>query len=376
MNITSKGGMTVSLLALSIVMAPATVAQEKTLKVGGRVQIDYTTANLNTPDSSINDTEVRRARLNVSGNYNSSIKYKFEVNKASGKSINVEDAYVQFTPAASKLKIKVGQFKTHNSLDEQTSSRFISTLERSAFTDAFAFDRRVGVSVGTSGSNYTFDAGVFTTNLEVNGGTNEGRAYATRATFNPIKTDETLIHLGVSWRHRKKGDTSSDLRYRQRPYTHVAPSRIIDTGRFAKSDNFFGAETAIIHNNFWASGEYASLSAKGSTANPDANFGGYYGEVGVFFGGKKTYKGGKFNRPKVDKPLGEGGYGAISLVGRYDRVDLQDNIYTGELETLVLGADWWPTKYTRFGINYFNSKAENGSANNGNGIIGRLQFDF
>jgi len=228
-----KGSAAICALFFSLAAADTAAAQDATLKVGGRVMLDYTLGSLDAPDANIDGSEVRRARLNVSGNYGSAIKYKFEVNKASGKSINVEDAYLQFTPSSSKIKIKVGQFKTHNSLDEATSSRFISTLEPYAFTDAFGFDRRVGVSVGTSGSNYTFDAGIFGTNLEQNNGLKEGHAYAARATFNPIKTDETLVHLGASLRVRDQGETASDLRYRQRPYTHVAPSRIIDTGRFA-----------------------------------------------------------------------------------------------------------------------------------------------
>ncbi len=371
-----KGGLAASTLVLCIASSDIAAAQDATLKVGGRVQIDYTLADLSGPDANINDTELRRARLNVSGKYGSALKYKFELNTNSSGDINAEDAYIQFVPADSPFKVKVGQFKTHNSLDEETSSRFMSVIERAAFTDAFSFDRRVGVSVATSGKNYTFDVGAFTTNLENNGGTDEGHAFAARGTFNPVKTDETLVHLGASWRFRSRGDTASDLRFRQRPFTHVAPDRIINTGRFAKSDNFFGAEAAVIHNNIWASGEYATLAANGSGTNPDADFSGFYGEVGVFFGGKKTYKGGKFNRPKVDNPIGEGGMGAVSIVARYDSVDLQDAIYTGELDTIVLGADWWPTKQTRISINYFDADAENGSANSANGLVGRMQFDF
>lgn len=372
-----KGGASAGTLAIAILAISGTAqATDLTAKVGGRVMIDYTLADIDMPDSDISATEIRRARLFVSGNYGDEIKYKFEVNKASGDSIEVTDAYIQFVPEGSKFKVKVGQFKTHNSLDEENSSRFISTIERAAFTDAFGLDRRVGVSVGTSGKNYTFNAGAFTTNLEEDGGTQEGHAFAARGTYNPINTDDMLVHLGASWRYRAKGDTSSDLRYRQRPYTHVAPSRIVDTGRFAKSDNFYGIETAVQAGQFWAAGEYAILDAKGSGANPDASFNGFYGEAGVFFGGKRTYKGGKFNRPKVDNPIGEGGYGALSLVLRYDQLDIQDNVYQGKLDTLVLGADWYPTKYTRFGINYFDSDAENGTADKGRGVVARLWFDF
>lgn len=351
-------------------------AQDATIKVGGRVMLDYTIADLDTPDSTIRDSEVRRARLFASGTYGSSVKYKFEFNHSTGGGIELTDGYVQFVPKDSKFKVKVGHFKTHNSLEEETSSRFISTIERGAFTDAFELNRRVGVSVNMSGSNYGIDVGAFGTNVETEGGPDEGYAFAGRGYYNPIKADDTLVHLGASWRYREQGESQSDLRYRQRPYTHVAPDRIVNTGRFADSDSFYGAEVSVLKDNIWATGEYALLSANGSGANEDADFSGGYMEAGIMFGGRKTYKGGKFNRPKVDNPIGEGGMGALALVARYDTIDLQDGPYFGKLDTIVLGADWWATKQTRLALNYFNVDAENGSAKSGSGVVGRLSFDF
>ena len=106
-------GAGVSFATMAMVLCETSWAADKTIKVGGRVQVDYTTADIDTPDTNINDTEIRRARLNVSGKYGSNIKYKFEINKASGKSVKVEDAYIQFVPSNSKVKVKLGQFKTH-----------------------------------------------------------------------------------------------------------------------------------------------------------------------------------------------------------------------------------------------------------------------
>jgi len=257
----------------------------------------------------------------VSGKLNSKWSYKVETTidtESDGFNLILEDAYVQFKPGIGNWALIVGQDNTTVSMAEQTSSLFSSVYERAAITDAFGFSRRLGVI----------------------------------------------------------DDDNSDLRYRQRPFTHVAPSRIVNTGRFAKSDNTFGVEAAATTGKLWAAGEASILKANGSGANPDANFGGYYGEVGVFFGGEKVYKGNKFNRPKVDKPFGQGGYGAASFVARYDSLDLQDAIYTGKLDTVILGADWWPTRNTRLGINYFNADAENGSADKGEGFVARAQFDF
>ena len=379
MTLTFKGGLTTSVLSLALALPSLASAQDITIDFGGRYMLDYTVADLSNPDSEIQDEEIRRLRGKVSGKIGSKWSYKVEttIDTEDGNLI-LEDAYIQFNPGVGNWKFIFGQDNTTVSMLEQESSLFSGTYERAALTDAFGFSRRLGVVAKTSGDNYSFSAGVFSSNLEGEGGgsTGNGKAASAHATYNPIRTDDSIVHLGAYWRYRDKGDDSSDLRYRQRPFTHVAPSRIIDTGRFAKSDNTFGLEAATIQGRFWAASEVSFLKANGSGANPDANFSGYSGEAGVFFGGKKGYKGNKFARPKVDAPFGQGGYGAISLVAHYDSLDLQDAIYTGKLDTIVLGADWWPTTHTRLGVNYFNADAENGAADKGEGFVARAQFDF
>lgn len=380
MTLILKSSLTASLITITMGFVSTASAQDFTIDFGGRYMLDYTVADISGPDSKIRDEEIRRLRGRVSGKIGSKWSYKVEttLDTDDGNNLILEDAYVQFKPGIGNWALIIGQDNTTVSMAEETSSLFSSVYERAAFTDAFGFSRRLGVIAKTSGDNYTFSAGVFSSNLEGEGGgsTDNGKAASARATYNPIKTDDMVVHLGTYWRYREKGDESSNLRYRQRPFTHAAPSRIINTGRFAKSDNTFGVEAAATTGTLWAAGEASVLKANGAGTNPDANFGGYYGEVGVFFGGKKVYKGHKFNRPKVDKPFGQGGYGAVSFVARYDSLDLQDAVYTGKLKTTVLGADWWPTRNTRLGVNYFNADAENGSADKGEGFLARAQFDF
>lgn len=383
-----------SLASVLILSVPSlAAAQDATIEIGGRLMLDYTVAEVNTPDVSVNDSEIRRARLFAKGKFGDAVKYKFEVNHATGDDLELTDGYLQFQPKGSNWHVKVGQYKTHNSLEELTSSRFITTIERGAHTDAFELNRRLGVSVGTSGDRYTFNAGLFGESINGAAFEENGNAASARFTYLPLKTEDSLVHVGASWRYRNGADSPNSavndgLRYRQRPYSHVFGSgntngvlssgRIINTGRFAKSDNLFAGELMAIHKNFWAAAEYSVLSANGKGTNADASFGGGYIEAGYIIGGKRTYKssGGTFNRMKVDKPLGKGGWGALSLVARYDTLDLQDATYTGKLDTLVLGMDWLPTKQTRLRLNYFDSKAENGSARSANGFVARLGFDF
>ena len=383
----------VPLMALGALTAGTASAQEITHKISGRVMMDYNIVDADNANADWNASELRRLRLAVSGNVGSNVKYKVELNTNSSEDVNVEDAYVQWSPTDSKFYVKLGQFKTQNSLDEQTSSRFMSALERSAFTDAFQFNRRLGLAVGTSGKNFTASAGVFGDNLSENA-VEEGVAAAGRVTYTPIVQDGTLLHVGASARYRKTGDTQSDFRYRQRPFAHI-PGRISSTGRVADKDTFLGVEAAAIMNRFWVAGEYGMLKASCDACADDPDFDGAYLEAGVFFGGQKTYKGGKFNRPKVDNPVTDGGMGAVSLVARYDTIDLTDDaVDGGDLDTVVIGADWWPTKYTRISANYFDGNANLGMSTSGldsafanlvtsgvteedvSGFVMRAQFDF
>lgn len=378
---------------LALAGAPIAQADDAiTVKLNGRVQIDYNIADADTANLDVNASEFRRVYLGASGTYGKGLKYKAILSTNSSGEVKVQDALLDFKIPDTGWGVKAGHMKTPNSLDEQTSSRFISTLERSAFTDAFAFNRRVGVMAHTKGDNYTFAAGVFGENLDVESN-QEGYAVAARATYTPINSDGKIVHLGASARYREQGETAGDIRYRQRAFAHI-PGRVISTGSIAGSDIFVGVEAAGLFDQLWLAGEYG-LTKAGATATADPSLSGHYIEAGYFFGGKKVYKGGKFNRPKVDNPITDGGMGAVSLVARYDSLDLSDKaVDGGSLDTLLIGADWWPTRNTRIGLNYFNGDATLGSSTSGldsafaaevtngtvgdtaQGVVARLQFDF
>lgn len=390
----SKAGVaTLGALCVTGTFNQPAYAQDATLQIGGRLMLDYTLADIQTPDVDVSASEVRRARLFAKGKYGSAISYKFEFNHTTGDDIELTDGYVKFKTKEMPVSVKVGHFKTHNSLEEEASSRFISTIERGAFTDAFELNRRLGVSVGSAGKNYTVNLGLYGESINGAAFEKNGHAAAARATYLPVKTDTTLIHLGGSWRYRNNSDSFDEtvndgLRYRQRPYAHtldtnntdgvLSSGRIVSTPRFAKSDNLFAIEGLAIHNTLWAAAEYAILDANGAGTNADGSFSGGYIEAGIVLGGKRRYKssGATFDRTQVDNPLGEGGMGALSLVARYDTLDLQDGPYVGKLDTMVLGADWWPTKQTRLRINYFDADATNGAAQSARGVVARLGFDF
>jgi len=367
-----------------------------TVEIFGRAMLDQTFASAKNADTNFTTSEARRLRLGVKGKFGTQIKYKMELNTDSSGDVNAEDAYVQWYPTGDSWSVIVGQDNTHNSFDELTSSRYLMA-ERSAFTDAFQMDRRLGVSVLDNGDNWTFAGGVHTVNLE-NSGNQEGWAASARVTATPINTDRFLGHLGAHWRYREQGDTDSDLRYRQRPLSHGI-GRIISTGRVADEDNLFGVEAygMIDRGRHFIGGEYVLTEAEAlpGARDEDYSFSGAMITAGTVFGGRRTYKNGKWDRPKVNSPVGDGGLGALILEARYDTLDLVDGALDGgKLDTFAVHADWYLTKHAHLSTTGFMSNADLGTSTSGlgaefadlvtagfqqedvSGVVFRLQLDF
>ena len=367
------------------------------IELMGRVMLDQTFASADEADENFNTNEARRLRLGVKGKYGERIKYKFELNTDSSGDVNAEDAYLQWYPTGESWSVVVGQDNTHNSFDELTSSRFSSHIERAAFTDAFQLDRRLGVSVLDQGKNWTAAAGLHTVNLEEDG-LDEGWAASARVTGTPVTGEQGLVHVGASWRYRDQGSDQSLLRYRQRPFSHGL-NRIVSTGRAADKDTFYGLEAYGLTGDgrFWLGGEYALTKAESTPGGivEDADFDGAYLEAGAMLGGARTYKNGKWDRPKVSRPIGKGGMGALLLSARYDTLDLTDDaVDGGGLDTWSLTADWYLTKYAHIAASAFVADANLGTQTSGlggefadliaagvqdedvSGIVIRAQFDF
>ncbi len=364
--------------------------QKPEVNVFGRVMYDYAYADGENTQFSISEPELRNARIGAEIKFAGRGKIKAEVHTDDSGDVILTDAYAEFKTGLDIAKLRIGQFKTPNSLDEITSSRFISAHERGAFSDAFELNRRIGVALTGKTERHTYMLGVFGQNID-DASTFGGYAIAGRATFSPNLGDDDLnIHTGLSFRYRNVDADQPQLRYRQRPVTHI-PGRIISTGRIADSDTFAGAEAAITKGPFWAAGEYAVTFADCTACAEDPSFSGGYIEAGFILNGRRTLKGGKFDRPK----LHDGRFGAASFVMRYDTIDLNGaTINGGSYQAFILGADWWPKKNLRVGVNGFVANADLGDIASGlaqdfadgvssglgeetvKGVTLRAQFDF
>jgi phosphate-selective porin OprO/OprP len=342
------------------------------MKVRGRLEVDYNNVNQDTfvtsfPD--VNATELRRARLGVEGILWYDWKYVFEVDFANDVT-RVKDAYLQYQGvkiADDPLLFRIGNFKTFNTFEDETSDRFVDTMERAAFINAWEIDRQIGAATMYYSQHFGLAAGIFgqraggvADSPQFAGFTgDEDVTFAARAFAAPINRETNgvpqVLHFGASVRTRDAGNDQPFFQYGNNARgadLHLANAPSV-TGRIGDQDTFWGLEGAALWGPFALQGEYAQLDVDLPTGefirgnppfapgqlskvvnpfigDPNPTFNGWYIEGSWFFGGHKTYEDdGRWGRPKVDNPMfhGSGGWGALQLVGKYDVLDQSDTAF-------------------------------------------------
>lgn len=301
---------------------------------------------------------VRSARLGIKGRLSDKSSYKFVADFAGGN-LTVEDAFLVFGRGAGEFKL--GHFKSANSLEEITSLRHTTFLERAAFTDAFELDRHWGVGYRLAGSYWSFEAGAFalatTGDAPAGQAPGDGRVLAARVTYGGQARGTTWM-VGASVRHRDTGEEAL-LAYSQPAHLRLSET-FLETGAVSKEDFFVGFEGGLQAGAFYVASEWAGLRAKRHGADgSDPDFHGYYVEAGWFLTGeaKPLSPGeGVWKRPQILRPVASGGPGAWQVAARFDRLDLTANgIYGGEQNTYVFGVNWYVAERTRFSVNYSHS---------------------
>lgn len=324
------------------------------VKSRGRVLYDFN--HLSSVPSTVDisgegfSNEARRVRLGIQGSMPGGFGYKFEADFLSG--VVITDAYMSYKEGP--VKITVGQHNTFQGLEELSSSNDTSFSERSAWTDAFGFERRVGVSAAYKTGDFSFNGGIFTDNIEDLDDGNNSLGFDGRVVYAP-KFDNAQLHFGSSLHVRDLGDSIDTIRYRQRPLVHSVDTRFINTDRIsgAEDELTYGFEAAIISGRFHAAAE-THWAQVGRVDLADPTFFGGSIEAGYFLtNDKREYKGGVFKGVKVNNPVGNGGMGALQVNVRFDQLDLVDaDVVGGKQDAYMASLIWTPINHVRFLLNY------------------------
>ncbi|MEE9393127.1 MAG: porin [Planctomycetota bacterium] len=366
------------------------------LKIGGRIQNDWAFGTQdndyeqNTAAGRFEDgTKFRRARLFIAGQIHEHVIFKAEFDFAGGDA-DFADVYLGLRNVGFIDKIRVGHFKQFFSLEQLTSSRFITFMERS-LADVFAPGRETGLGVnGTAlDQNITWGFSVFR-DVDSYGDSApaDDGAYGVsgRVTWVPWYCDDcdALLHVGGGIVYQ--GANADAIRFRQRPEISISP-RIFDTGSIeADSVLRLNLELAFVWSSFSFQAEYFYAEIEGTNGNPDPAFWGGYAYVSYFLTGeKRSYdrKNGIFGRVIPHENFLEGdGCGAWEVAFRASYLDLNDDDANGgKAFNITVALNWYLNPNTQIKLNYiYTNLDEFAPAETGDGeshVVGiRFQIDF
>ncbi len=330
-----------------------------------------------------NGTEVRRARLALKptwGDWSAQFDLDF-----SGNAVEVKDFWVGYSGFKNFL-ITVGNHKGQWSMEEVTSSRYITFMER-AQLNAFAPDRRIGLSVANWHKNWRAFAGVFgqMSTDEDETGENEALNYNFRLTAVPVLTDNAFVHVGGAFGHSQPTAGSGDtVKFSSRCESHITMNKYLSTGKIKNVDSWdqYGLEFAAAKGPFLLQGEYAWVDVNRNSDKPTAKFNAYYAFVSWLVTGEKrpysSEEGEAAGRiiPKNKKS------GAFELAARVSSLNLNDKdssgIMGGKGQNVTLAANWYPYANLKFSVNYIlvnnDEYATGAKAFSGNDDFNVLQF--
>jgi phosphate-selective porin OprO/OprP len=331
-------------------------------KFGGRIQDDWAWYSaddeLEAAVGTFEDgTEFRRARLFFEGELYERVEFKAQYDFAGGDA-DFKDVYLGLVNLPVVGGFRVGQFKEPFSLEELTSSKYVTFLERALPVEAFAPSRNAGFMLHRGEERYTWAVGAFRPTDDFGDAKERDEVNLTgRVTGLPWVSEDgsRLLHLGIALSEREP--TADSIRFRSRPESHLAP-RVVDTGSFgADGSTLVGLESALVLGPLSFQGEYMQ-GAVDSLDGSDPELDGFYVYGSWFLTGEhRPYKRseGAFDRLKPGHPWGEGP-GAWELAVRFSSLDLTDaTVDGGSVDDVTVALNWYPFANVAWKANYVRS---------------------
>jgi phosphate-selective porin OprO/OprP len=354
------------------------------IKIGGRIQADFASINVDSDLSNAIDTspdagtppsqiggdgegvEFRRTRIYISGDLYDRIVFKSQFDFAGGE-VALKDQYIGMKNIPGLGTVLVGHMKEPFSLEQMMSSKYLTFMERS-LPSILDSERNFGLLFKNNylDQRMTASAGIFA----VTGDT--GEFFSRKQDFNVTgritgvpfydKENNRLVHLGFSVAQRFADD--GDGGFALRPEIHQA-KKYLNTGDYlTNGGTAIAAEFAVVAGPFSVQSEWknAWIDRQGGESNWEANSA--YVEASYFLTGEsRNYetRSGVFGRVTPREPFdpASGGYGAWEIAARYSWLDLQDQgMNGGEEQNVTAALNWYLFSNVKLMFNYVFADVE------------------
>ena len=348
---------------------------------GGRLHADaavHDHEELAGQQDGIDGTQIRRARLYAKGDIGKQWSYLIEADFAGNKT-SLKDATLGYHFSGLPLTVTVGNQKQAVSMEIEESSNDIPFIERSLVAGITTpyFDRAIGITAASGGDNWHFKTGLFGDGVS-DGDADEGTGFGLRATYAPIVSRTSLLHVGGSFGLRNTSDDglangkSPGFSYKTTNFSDLKPVSAsiadmeqVQTGVF---------ELAAMCGPWTFQSEYAVTDVSRETGD-DLSFSAYYAQVAYLINGQRRYKApeGEFKYPSINADFNpeQGHWGAVELAARLDHIDLEDgDISGGEADRITLALNWYLNRNVRMMLDYSHSyELKGGALQNVNGEL-------
>jgi phosphate-selective porin OprO and OprP len=358
----------------------------------------------------------RAARVGVKGSAFNVVEYSSEVDFVSpindndgarpiiGDGVAFRDMWMAVNELPLLGTIKVGHFREHFSLDQVTSSRNMSFMERSMSDSLFVPGFRFGVGVcdNSADERMTWSAGLFQTDLgaspPVRNFDDLACQFTARFTCLPWYDEATegrgLLHVGVGYYY---ADAFHDTKTFAAKSNSAFGPIIVSTGELAVDDwQCLNLELAWVYGSWSVQSEcFGALVDPKAAGQSDGWIGGCYVMTSFFLTGEhRPYnrKTGVFDRVRpldnffrvrTDDGSTTTGSGAWETLYRFDYADVydaptSDSNILGRASTHTLGVNWYLTPYARVMWNYIHADPTRNHMDAGNldAFTMRCQIDF
>jgi phosphate-selective porin OprO/OprP len=364
--------------------------------IGGRLMMDYDNMDSGhqTENKSFSDMEWRRTRINIKGSINKHWSYKATYDFNSEKdSANLDEGYIKYD-SKKGFYITAGKTKADMMLEQRTSSKWISTIERGLLNE---FNEKLTYLVGKPGDGAGVKLGFYDKDSRMFGSLSVFDAYKNDSSDNDWILHTTAI-VGISPKLGKNNYAHFAASYGSADYegNSISPSLRLGVHQGDKVTPFntsaagditiYGLEGAYVDGPLSFQAEYIDTEVEHNTTGAtEYEWDGYYGQISYIFTGEtRSYK---WKSGKFDKVKPKGGMGALEAVLRYEDVSVTDsntgtvNANDIDIDRMVLGLNWYINKSTKFMVNYVSVGLDNlnnpaGNTSDKDSIQTRLQYAF
>ncbi len=344
---------------------------------------------------------LRRVRMAVKAQVSKYWYGELDLNFSNGV-FELEDAIVAYAGIPG-VELKAGNFKEDFSMEETTTSRYTTFMERAMVVAMFAPGRHVGISAGWHRNWLRASAGISwqlvdnaSTRLNVEEmskiGKGIGANYTGKIVFMPWESQVDYgLHLGynVSYRSGKKVDDNTSTgeaapRGYNGNYFSTRNATAINRTKFISAEYYGvdydllqGAEFAGYYKGFRFASEFifnnSYMDANSPILNVNTNtkkFWGFYAQASyLLFGGSQRYDS---SQSEFTQPIRGKKWGDVELMFRYDYVNLNsEDVYGGSGENYAVGVVYHINNNVKFMVNYQYSRDDKYANNKGKAIIGK-----